>query len=132
MDFWKELCLSGIAGLTWLSYNRPGFARKILYALLICCTLIQAGLRIYQWGYNDCQTHISNEFARHLSRSGLSKGKKKRLDSRVTSILQNSSPRINNAIERYSFYLDIAVVIFVVLIFFCISVGFDRQSNRAD
>jgi hypothetical protein len=103
MEFWKDLCLSGIGGLTWLSFNYPRFARKILYTLSTCCILIRVGLRIYQCGYQDC------------------------LDGRTTAILQNSFSQMNFAIEKYSFYLDIAGAILLVLIFFCIHVELDKQ-----
>jgi len=110
MEFGKELGLSFIAGLTWLSYNRPKFARKILYTLLVCCILAQAGLRVYQLGYKNCLTHIP--------------------DSHIIAALRNASSQIDNIIERYSFYLDIAEAILVVLVFFCISVDFSKKSDR--
>jgi hypothetical protein len=130
MDFWKELCLSGVGGLTWLSFNYPRFARKILYTLLVCCVLMKVGLRIYQWGYKDCQAHIANEFERRLSKVGPLKGKKGRLDIRIIATLQGSSGQMDREIEKYGFYLDIAGAILLVLIFFCIRVGFDKKSDR--
>jgi hypothetical protein len=89
MEFWKELFLSAIKGLTSLNYTRQRLPRNIFPVLLIGCIFMQ-DLIIYQLGYKNCQAHILNDFAKQSSRPGPSKRKK---NNRNFVMKSNKNPR---------------------------------------
>lgn len=130
MDFWKELWSLVFKGLTWLTYNYPKFARRILYTLFACCCFMLAGLLIYSCGYKNALTQISARLIQNSSRPGTAKGKGKDLDRRITATLHNSSLRLDNAIKRYIYYTSMTGVILFVLISFCYCVERAKQSDR--
>jgi hypothetical protein len=129
MDFWKEFLLSAVKGLTSLIYNRAKSARRVLCTLLTLFFFTRLGLRIYQWGYKNGETHISSEFTKHLSRSGLPKGSKKYLNTYMTATFRDSTAQIDNVIERYIRFIDISGIILVVLITFCTDADNSGQSD---
>jgi len=129
MDFWKELCLSAIKGLASLISARPKLACTILSIFMICYLVMLPGLLAYHWGYRDCQTHISNEFAQHLSGLHLSKRQRKQLDSRVNKILRQYSSKIDSTIEKHISYFYIAGAILIILILFCLCVELAKQNQ---
>jgi hypothetical protein len=129
MEFWKAFCLLCIKGLTRITYNRPKSARKLLGTLFGFCVFAQVGLLIYQRGYKNGQTHISNEFTKNLSRPGLAKAKKKYLENYMIATRRESTSQIDNLVERHNLYIDIAEAILVVIILLYTNVDNSEQSD---
>jgi hypothetical protein len=118
--FLVGLSLSATGGLAWLAYNCPKFAAKLLLGLLVCSMLIQIGLQTYQCGYRVCQRSISQQLLQGLYEFRLPHKKKIAMNNFIAAKIRNSTLGIDNTIEGYGFYLNMATGILLGLMLFAI------------